>query len=134
MKNRLLLLFLPAVLAMPAVAQTARTFTVNLTADGSAKMEAYLPESPTGRAVIDLPGGYQHLSMQNEGHDWAQWFNGQGYAGSGAAKAIILAGHGEGYLVAPSASCQGGEKVAEVASAILTADACLGDEHPRASP
>ena len=62
-------------------AQTARQLTVNLTDDGRANMVAYLPENPTGRAVVDLPGGgYSHLSMQNEGHDWAEWFNRQGIA------------------------------------------------------
>jgi acetyl esterase/lipase len=44
-------------------------------------MVAYLPEVPSGRAVIDCPGGgYSHLSMQNEGHDWATYFNQQGIA------------------------------------------------------
>lgn len=70
-----------ALLAMAVQAQTARTFTVNITADGKANMVAYLPESPTGRAVVDCPGGgYSHLSMQNEGHDWAGYFNRQGIA------------------------------------------------------
>ncbi len=73
--------FLLTVMSLAATAQTARKFTVNITADGAANMVAYLPEHPTGRAVVDLPGGgYQHLSMQNEGHDWASWFNEQGIA------------------------------------------------------
>ena len=60
---------------------SARTFTENITPDGKANMVAYLPEHPTGRAVVDCPGGgYSHLSMQNEGHDWANWFNEQGIA------------------------------------------------------
>lgn len=81
MKQRLFILPLLALLALAASAQTARTFTVNLSADGSANMVAYLPENPTGRAIVDLPGGgYQHLAIQNEGHDWAQWFNEQGIA------------------------------------------------------
>lgn len=67
--------------AATAVAQTARKFTVNITPDGQANMVVYLPEEPTGRAVVDLPGGgYSHLSMQNEGHQWAEWFNRQGIA------------------------------------------------------
>lgn len=62
-------------------AQTARTFTVNITPDGKASMVAYLPQNPTGRAIVDLPGGgYTHLAMQHEGHDWAPWFNRQGIA------------------------------------------------------
>lgn len=33
-----------------------------------------------GRTVVCLPGGgYQHLSMVNEGSDWAPYFNGLGY-------------------------------------------------------
>ncbi|MCF0244868.1 MAG: alpha/beta hydrolase [Bacteroidaceae bacterium] len=33
----------------------------------------------TGRAIVICPGGgYQHLSMKNEGHDWAEFFQGQG--------------------------------------------------------
>ena len=68
-------------LAQPAQAQTARKFTVNITNDGKANMVAYLPQNPTGRAIVDCPGGgYSHLSMENEGHDWAPWFNNQGIA------------------------------------------------------
>ena len=64
-----------------SMAQTARKFQLNLTDDGKANMVAYLPEVPSGRAVIDCPGGgYSHLSMQNEGHDWATYFNQQGIA------------------------------------------------------
>lgn len=64
-----------------ATAQTARKFTVNLTADGKANMQVFLPEKPSGRAIVDCPGGgYSHLSMQNEGTDWAEWFNSQGIA------------------------------------------------------
>ena len=67
--------------ALNATAQTARKFTVNITPDGKANMVAYLPEKPTGRAIVDCPGGgYQHLATQHEGHDWAPWFNRQGIA------------------------------------------------------
>ena len=79
MKQLLTLLLSAMVLTAPA--QTARKLTVNLTPDGKAKIEGYLPQRPSGRAVIDCPGGgYSHLSMQNEGHDWAEWFNRQGIA------------------------------------------------------
>ena len=62
-------------------AQTARTLSVDITADGQSNMTVYLPAQPTGRAIVDCPGGgYSHLSMQNEGHDWADWFNRQGIA------------------------------------------------------
>jgi acetyl esterase/lipase len=70
-----------AALTVSAVAQTARKVTVNLSEDGQANMVGYLPAKGTGRAVVDLPGGgYSHLSLQNEGHDWAQWMNEQGIA------------------------------------------------------
>lgn len=61
--------------------QTVRKVTVNITPDGKAKMEGYLPERPSGRAVIACPGGgYNHLAMNHEGHDWAPFFNNQGIA------------------------------------------------------
>ena len=66
---------------MSLQAQTARKFTVNITPDGKANMVCYLPENPSGRAVVDLPGGgYTHLAVDHEGHDWAEWFNRQGIA------------------------------------------------------
>lgn len=62
-------------------AQTARTFTVNITPDGKANMVAYLPEKATGRAIVCCPGGgYSHLAVDHEGHQWAPWFNEQGIA------------------------------------------------------
>ena len=70
-----------AVTVMSLQAQTARKFTVNITPDGKANMVCYLPENPSGRAVVDLPGGgYTHLAVDHEGHDWAEWFNRQGIA------------------------------------------------------
>ena len=48
-----------------------------------AKMWVYLPEEKmaTGRAAVILPGGgYSHLAMDHEGHQWAPFFNGQGIA------------------------------------------------------
>ena len=63
------------------VAQTARKITVNLTDDGKANIVGYLPVQPTGKAVVGCPGGgYSGLSLQNEGHDWADYFNRQGIA------------------------------------------------------
>ena len=68
-------------LGVAAQAQTARKLTVNLTPDGAANMQVFLPQSPTGRAIVGCPGGgYSHLSMQNEGTDWADFFTGQGVA------------------------------------------------------
>lgn len=66
---------------LSVTAQTARRFTVNITPDGQSKMEVFLPSNPTGRAIVDCPGGgYTHLSMQNEGTDWVDYFNNQGIA------------------------------------------------------
>lgn len=48
-----------------------------------AEMTVYLPEADkaTGRAVVDCPGGgYSHLSMDNEGHNWAGFYNELGIA------------------------------------------------------
>lgn len=67
--------------ALAVTAQTSKKLTVNITADGSANMVGYLPEKPSGRAVVVLPGGgYSHLATQHEGHDWAPWFNERGIA------------------------------------------------------
>ncbi len=60
---------------------TARKFVVNLTADGQSRLFCYLPSNPSGRAIVDCPGGgYTHLAMQHEGHDWAAFFNEKGIA------------------------------------------------------
>lgn len=68
-------------LGLAAQAQTARKFTVNLTPDGASNIQVFLPQNPSGRAIVGCPGGgYSHLSMQNEGTDWADYFNGQGIA------------------------------------------------------
>lgn len=70
-----------AMLAISAFSNTARKFTVNITLDGKANMVAYLPEKPSGRAIVDLPGGgYTHLAVDHEGHDWAEYFNNKGIA------------------------------------------------------
>ncbi len=44
-----------------------------------AMLAVYPASKPNSMAVIACPGGgYQHLSMRNEGHDMANWFNAQG--------------------------------------------------------
>lgn len=79
--RKALSLFALAAISVAVQAQTARKFTVNLTSDGAANMQVFLPEQPSGRAVVGCPGGgYSHLSMQNEGTDWADYFNSQGIA------------------------------------------------------
>jgi acetyl esterase/lipase len=48
-----------------------------------AKVYVYLPKAQkaTGRAIVMCPGGgYGHLSMDNEGKDWAPYFNNMGIA------------------------------------------------------
>lgn len=62
----------------------ARQFTVTFphTTD-SAYLHVFLPDASvaTGRAIVDCPGGgYGHLSMQNEGTDWADFFCSRGIA------------------------------------------------------
>ena len=49
----------------------------------TAKVWVYLPPKAeaTGRAVVICPGGgYSHLAMEHEGHDWAVFFNNMGIA------------------------------------------------------
>ena len=71
----LLLAFLTPVL-MAAEGQLIKLST-------GAEMTVYLPDADkaTGRAVVDCPGGgYSHLSMDNEGHNWAAFYNDLGIA------------------------------------------------------
>ena len=42
--------------AMMVQAQTSRKFTIDLTEDGKAQMVAFLPEKPSGKAIV----GYNH--------------------------------------------------------------------------
>ena len=51
--------------------------------EDKAEMTIYLPDAKkaTGRAVVCCPGGgYSHLAMDHEGHQWATFFNNQGIA------------------------------------------------------
>lgn len=80
-KRHLLTVIAAALLAIGATAQTARKFTWTNSTDSLSKVEAYLPDHPTGRAVVCLPGGgYAYLAMDHEGRDWAGYFNRQGIA------------------------------------------------------
>ena len=80
--KRILLSFLVVCASTMVLAQsTAREFELNMTPDGESTLTCYLPVNPTGRAVVDCPGGgYSHLSMENEGDDWAAFFNDKGIA------------------------------------------------------
>lgn len=65
--------------ASAAATPTARQFVITF-AEG-ARLTAYLPAQPSGRAIVDLPGGgYSHLAIDHEGHQWADWMNRQGIA------------------------------------------------------
>lgn len=65
--------------ASAAATPTAHHFVITF-AEG-ARLTAYLPTQPSGRAIVDLPGGgYSHLAVDHEGHQWADWMNRQGIA------------------------------------------------------
>jgi len=60
---------------------TARTFTLDLTDDGKAQMVCFLPKTPSGKAVVGVPGGgYSVLSNTHEGTMASDWMNKQGIA------------------------------------------------------
>ena len=62
-------------------AATARTFTLDLTDDGKAQMVCFLPQVPSGKAVVGVPGGgYSMLSNTHEGTQAAGWMNQRGIA------------------------------------------------------
>ena len=89
--KRKLLIFSMLVLATSMQAQwpqmkedltnTARKFTIDLTDDGKAQMVCYLPNTPSGRAIVGVPGGgYSVLSNSHEGYLASSWMNGRGIA------------------------------------------------------
>ena len=87
MRPTLLLTISIAMLSMSSFAQsTARKFTLKNSADGQSELTVYLPspdalDKSNGRVIVDCPGGgYSHLAMQHEGHDWAEFYNNQGIA------------------------------------------------------
>ncbi len=62
-------------------ASTARQFTLNLTDDGKAQMVCFLPQTPSGKAIVGVPGGgYSMLSNTHEGTLASGWLNEQGIA------------------------------------------------------
>lgn len=68
-------------LAVGVQANTARQFTLDLTADGKAQMVCFLPEKPSGKAIVGVPGGgYSMLSNTHEGTLASGWLNEQGIA------------------------------------------------------
>lgn len=79
--------------AVAVVASAQRTFDLQLWAGrtpndngdirDTAKVRVFLPneKTATGRAVVICPGGgYETLSMDKEGYDWASFFNNMGIA------------------------------------------------------
>ena len=79
--KKIILTSLLAAACRAAPAQTAREFTLPLTDDGAAELVVYLPEQPTGRAVVCCPGGgYAVLSNTHEGAAWHEFFNAKGIA------------------------------------------------------
>ncbi len=78
---RRLLTYALLLLGIAAQAQTARNFTINLTDDGKAQMVVFLPTSPSGKAIVGVPGGgYSMLSNTHEGTQWSGWLNQKGIA------------------------------------------------------
>ena len=78
---RKIVLFSLLVLATSLQAQTAREFKLNLTDNGDSHMVAFLPEKPTGKAIVGIPGGgYSMLSNTHEGVQWSSWLNSRGIA------------------------------------------------------
>ena len=66
-------------LCLSTIAQTARTFTLDLTGDGQAQMVCFLAENPTGKAIVGIPGGgYSVLSNTHEGTQASGWLNERG--------------------------------------------------------
>ena len=50
-------------------AQTLKKFSIDLTDDAKAQMVCFLPEKPSGRAIVGVPGGgYSMLSNTHEGY------------------------------------------------------------------
>ena len=80
--KRITCLTVALVMSLALSAQsTARKFVLKNSADGRSELTCYLPQNPSGRAVVDCPGGgYSHLAMDHEGHQWAEYFNKQGIA------------------------------------------------------
>lgn len=81
MRKLTVLLMLVAVCAITMAQSTARKLTLKNSADGQSELTVFLPQNPSGRAVVCCPGGgYSRLAMDHEGFDWAEYFNSQGVA------------------------------------------------------
>ena len=91
MKTRKILTAVLLLMSVAAFAQKGTTMDLwskgapNNNGDEKDKAEitVYLPDAKkaTGRAIVCCPGGgYSHLAMDHEGHQWATFFNNQGIA------------------------------------------------------
>ncbi len=87
MKKIILTIILSCVYGTFTFAQsTARKFTLKNLTSPESELTVYLPTEQAaakanGRVIVDCPGGgYSHLSMDNEGHNWAEFYNEQGIA------------------------------------------------------
>lgn len=92
--NKLTAFMASAILSFSAFTAAAqKTFDIDLwqskapndngNAQDTARVRVFLPKDSenTGRCVVICPGGgYSHLSMQNEGYQWAPFFNNMGIA------------------------------------------------------
>ena len=66
--KRYTLLSLLLLLAVCTKAQTAKKFTISLTPDNASHVVCFLPEKPSGKAIVGVPGGgYSVLSNTHEG-------------------------------------------------------------------
>ena len=75
------LFFILSLAFMTTQAQTARKFTIDLTDDGKAQMVCFLPEKPSGKAIVGVPGGgYSMLSNSHEGYLASEFLNKRGIA------------------------------------------------------
>ena len=78
--KRFSIIILAVCSVLSVLAQTARTFSLPL-ADGQAEMVCFLPEQPSGRAIVGIPGGgYSVLSNNHEGTMASKWLNQRGIA------------------------------------------------------
>ena len=86
LKPLILSLLATLTVATLSAQSTDRKFILKNSADGQSEITVYLPTAEAaaqanGRAIVDCPGGgYSHLAMDHEGHDWAEFYNQQGIA------------------------------------------------------
>ena len=91
MKRRHIFILLALLVPFFAMAQKPDSFNLwpkgapndNGDVQDTAKVWVYLPnkKAATGRAVVICPGGgYEHLAIDKEGHNWASFFNQEGVA------------------------------------------------------